>query len=131
MEGWALGLQMEPLAGLQEFLAALEWMKRVRQSGMATHKPQPPMKQDRDQSAMEAQPQGSHSDHGAGSADAAGDRADGLANTREGPGQRDTRSAENNPGGESQDLEAALRQSTANLGPTTLQRMAPGMSRGK
>ena len=37
MEGWSFGLQMEPLSGLQDCLAALEWTARIQQSGLASY----------------------------------------------------------------------------------------------
>ena len=36
MEGWALGLRLDPLPRLQNSLAALHWMHRIQQSGLLT-----------------------------------------------------------------------------------------------
>ena len=39
MEGWSLGLQMEPLSSLQNCLAALAWTARIQRSGLASDLP--------------------------------------------------------------------------------------------
>lgn len=39
MEGWSLGLQLDPLSGLQDCLAALEWTARIQNSGVASTLP--------------------------------------------------------------------------------------------
>ena len=39
MEGWAFGLHLDPLSGLQETLAALAWTARIQSSGLASPLP--------------------------------------------------------------------------------------------
>ena len=39
VEGWATGVQMDELAALQDCLAALEWMKRMRRYDMSRLRP--------------------------------------------------------------------------------------------
>ena len=39
MDGWSFGLQLNPLSGLQDCLAALAWTARIQNSGLASPSP--------------------------------------------------------------------------------------------